>query len=170
MRKPEIIPECHFLSDCNGYCIFSKTLWSRIIRYPMIFQFQKKTIFDHFSTFLNLEHLQNTWNIIKNTLVTKYKRRTFQPPPPAYDNHAFRPGQAPGGAPGALGGPKQITASSVYQRHNPTGGQMGGQQFGGQGQGQFGQVNPAFTNSYSQFQPQFNQNQAIKPNPLRSYR
>ena len=101
----------------------------------------------------------------------KLKRRTFQPPPPAYDNHAFRPGQAPGGA-GALGGPKQITASSVYQRHNPTG-QMGagGQQgFGGQGQGQFGQVNQAFTNSYSQFQPQFNQNQAIKPNPLRSYR
>ena len=58
MRKPEIIPECHFLSDCNGYCIFSKTLWSRIIRYPMIFQFQKKLfliIFLHFWT----------WNIFK---------------------------------------------------------------------------------------------------------
>lgn len=103
-------------------------------------------------------------------LTPHYQRRTFQPPPPAYDNHAFRPGQAPGGAPAALGGPKQITASSVYQRHNPTG-QMGagGQQFGAQGQGQFGQVNQTFTNSYSQFQPQFNQNQAIKPNPLRSY-
>ena len=40
------------------------------------------------------------------------KRRTFQPPPPAYDNHAFRPGAAPQ-APN--NGPKQITASSVYQ-------------------------------------------------------
>lgn len=99
-------------------------------------------------------------------LTPHYQRRTFQPPPPAYDNHAFRPGQ--NAAPAApLGGPKQITASSVYQRHNPTGAHAG--PMGGFGQGQFGQVNQAFTNSYSQFQPQFNQNQAIKPNPLRSY-
>jgi len=100
-------------------------------------------------------------------LTPHYQRRTFQPPPPAYDNHAFRPGAAPTSqavaaqAPSVSNGPKQITASSVYQGHTPMGapGGVTNRFMGG-------------ANSYSQFQPQFQQqqygNHTIKPNPIRS--
>lgn len=100
-------------------------------------------------------------------LTPHYQRRTFQPPPPAYDNHAFRPGAAPQ-APAVNNGPKQITASSVYQGHTPMGApQTGPNRPFGMGPGAPG------ANSYSQFQPQqFNQqqygNHTIKPNPIRS--
>lgn len=78
-------------------------------------------------------------------LTPHYQRRTFQPPPPAYDNHAFRPTQQPLGV-------KQITTpSSLYQRHQPMG------------------MNNSFVNSYQQFQPQAYNHNAIKPNPMRSY-
>lgn len=92
-------------------------------------------------------------------LTPHYQRRTFQPPPPAYDNHGFRPTLP------AFKGPSQITQpSSNYMGHTPAGpmGGMRGQQFGQQN---------AFTNSYAQFNPQANyQSQnAIKPNPMRSY-
>lgn len=76
-------------------------------------------------------------------LTPHYQRRTFQPPPPAYDNHAFRPNQP-------QLGPKQVTQpNSIYQRHNPMGN--------------------SFVNSYQHYQPQGYNNHAIKPNPMRSY-
>lgn len=82
-------------------------------------------------------------------LTPHYQRRTFQPPPPAYDNHAFRPTQP-------QLGPKPVSQpSSIYQRHQPQ-----------------GLAANSFVNSYQHYQPQgaYNQN-TIKPpvNPMRSY-
>ena len=70
-------------------------------------------------------------------------------------------------------GPKQITASSVYQGHTPMGApQAGPNRPFGMGPGAPGAPG---ANSYSQFQPQqFNPqqygNHTIKPNPVRSQR
>jgi hypothetical protein len=111
-------------------------------------------------------------------LTPHYQRRTFQPPPPAYDNHAFRPGQGQPGPPSlqtgtTTHGPKSITASSIYQSHNPAMSRSMGpgaatNAFMG-GPGQMSQQMSQPNNAYPHFNPHFNQNQAIKPNPLRSY-
>jgi len=91
-----------------------------------------------------------------------YQRRTFQSAPPAYDNHAFRPGgaaPAPNGMTVPTTGAKLVTQpTNIYQGHQPRIMQQ-------QQPNPYGQVNPYAVQPNQYGQNPYQQQQA----PLRSY-
>ena len=82
------------------------------------------------------------------SLKSSFQRRTFQSAPPAYDNHAFRPGQGAPAAPNGMTvptpGAKLVTQpTNIYQGHQPRFMQQ-------QQPNPYGQVNHYGQNPYAQ--------------------